>query len=164
MSNLKKILLALGGGLFAGNWLSRIKLEESKKSRAELEAPEASEEAYKDVLELLSEWKPEGYDTEKEFTEDLFDYLKTNLDWKIEQEPSTREGKPDILVEDLIVLELKVNPGKAEQDRAIGQCAGYSREWITLLILIDTPASAEGRIEKLLIDKGLEQIEIHAFV
>ena len=77
--------------------------------------------------------------------------------------PNSPEGKPDILIGDLIALELKVNPSKNEINRCIGQCAGYSRLWITWMIMIDAPSSKIGRLEELLIDKGLEQIQVWNF-
>lgn len=37
-------------------------------------------------------------------------------------------GIPDVLVDDRLVLELKVNPSETEKDRLVGQCCKYSRE------------------------------------
>lgn len=77
--------------------------------------------------------------------------------------PSVAGIKPDILIGDLLALELKLNPSKAEIDRCIGQCVGYSREWVMWIILVDTSASKVGWIEKLLFDKGLERILVWGF-
>jgi len=90
-------------------------------------------------------------------------YLDENTDWEIEVYPDSPEGKPDILIGDLIALELKINPSKNETNRCIGQCAGYSRLWITWMVIIDAPSSKIGRLEELLIDKGLEQILVWNF-
>lgn len=152
------------GGLIAGSWLARKHIEESKKSRAELESPEDAEEAYQKIGELLDDWEPDvDCKSEEDFTQDLADYLAANTDWEVEICPTTPEGKPDILIADLIALELKVNPSKNERNRCIGQCAGYSRLWITWMVIIDTPSSKIGRLEELLIDKGLEQIIVWDF-
>lgn len=152
------------GGLFFGSWLARNELEWSKKSRAEKECPGDAEEAYYEIGELLDEWELDSdCKTEDEFTQDLADYLEDNTEWEIEVFPDSPEGKPDILIGDLIALELKVNPSKGERDRCIGQCAGYSRLWITWMVIIDTPASKIGRLEELLKDKGLEHILVWDF-
>jgi hypothetical protein len=150
--------------LIAGSWLARNEIEESKKSRAELDCPEDAEEAYDEIGELLDDWKPDpDCETEADYTEDLAAYLDANTDWEVDICPDTPEGKPDILIGDLIALELKVNPSKNERNRCIGQCAGYSRLWITWMVIIDAPSSKIGRLEELLIDKGLEQIIVWDF-
>lgn len=152
------------GGLIAGSWLARNEIEEAKKSRAELDCPEDAEEAYDEIGELLDDWEPDAdCETEDDYTHDLVDYLDANTDWEIEVYPNSPEGKPDILIGDLIALELKINPSKNEINRCIGQCAGYSRLWVTWMIMIDAPSSKIGRLEELLIDKGLEQIQVWNF-
>ncbi len=152
------------GGIIAGSWLARNKIEEAKKSRAELDCPEDAEEAYDEIGELLDDWEPDAEcETEDDYTKDLAAYLDENTDWKIEIYPNSPEGKPDILIGDLIALELKINPSKNETNRCIGQCAGYSRLWITWMVIIDAPSSKIGRLEELLIDKGLEQILVWSF-
>lgn len=152
------------GGAIAGSWLARKQIEESKKSRAELENSEEAEEAYEEIGELLDEWEPDpNCEGEDDFTQDLADYLDANTEWKVEVCPDTPEGQPDILIGDLIALELKINPSKSERDRCIGQCAGYSRLWITWMVIIDAPSSKIGRLEELLKDKGLEHILVWDF-
>jgi len=152
------------GGLIAGSWLARNEIEEAKKSRAELDCPEDAEEAYDEIGELLDDWEPDAdCETEDDYTQDLADYLDTNTDLEIEVYPNSPEGKPDILIGDLIALELKINPSKNETNRCIGQCAGYSRLWITWMVIVDAPSSKIGRLEELLIDKGLEQILVWNF-
>ena len=152
------------GGLIAGSWLARNEIEEAKKSRAELDCPEDAEEAYDEIGELLDDWEPDAEcETEDDYTQDLADYLDANTDWEIEVYPNSPEGKPDILIGDLIALELKINPSRNETNRCIGQCAGYSRLWITWMVIIDAPSSKIGRLEELLIDKGLEQIQVWNF-
>ncbi len=152
------------GGLIAGSWLARNEIDESKKSRAELNRPEDAEAAYEEIADLLDDWEPDvDCESEDDYTQDLANYLDVNTDWEVEIYPNTPEGKPDILIGDLIALELKINPSKNERNRCIGQCAGYSRLWITWMVIIDAPSSKIGRLEELLIDKGLEQILVWNF-
>lgn len=129
-----------------------------------MDYPEAAKEAYDEIGELLDDWEPDAdCETEEDYTQDLADYLDANTDWEVEIYPNTPEGKPDILIGDLIALELKVNPSKNERNRCIGQCAGYSRLWITWMVIINASSSKIGRLEELLADKGLEQILVWDF-
>src|SRR5574341_602497 len=105
------------GGAVVGSWWARTQADEAKKRRAELDDPEGAEEVYNDIRGLLDAWEPDdGCETEDDFTHDLAGYLNDKSDWQIEIYPSTREGKPDILVGDLLALELKCDPSKGEQD------------------------------------------------
>jgi hypothetical protein len=151
------------GGVLVGSWWVRNQVEEAKKSRAEIDDPDQVEEVYWEIGNLLDQWEPPTFETEDDFTQDLADYLKAETDWEIETFPETREGKPDILVGDLLALELKLNPSKSELDRCIGQCAAYSRQWITWMVIIDASASDIGRLRDLLVDKGLDHIEVWHF-
>lgn len=152
-------LVFLLGGLIFADWAARKELEDSKKSRAEVDFPEDAAEAFVEITELLDSWEV-GPDcvTEDEYTQALYEYLDENTDLEVELYPNTGEGTPDILIGDLIALELKVRPNKNERNRGIGQCAHYSRQWITFMIVIDSPASKVGSLVKLLDDKGLEHI------
>lgn len=156
-------LVWAGVGALAGSWLAREHLAWSKKSRAERESPEDAEAAYNEIAELLDNWEPEGCFSEDDYTWNLAEYLEENTEWEIEVFPNSPEGKPDILIGDLIALELKIKPNKAERDRCVGQCAGYSRLWMTWMVIIDSPASKIGRLEELLKDKGLEHILVWSF-
>lgn len=154
---------AFGGFLFA-TWAARQALADSKKSRAEIDFPEESAEAFTEISQLLDEWEPSDHCVaEDDFTQDLAQYLADNSEWRIEVYPSTQEGKPDILIDDLIALELKVDPNKNERNRCIGQCAGYSRKWITWMVIIDSSPSKIGELQRLLADKGLEHILVFDF-
>jgi hypothetical protein len=129
-----------------------------------LDYPEDAKEAYDEIGDLLDNWETdEDCETEDDYTQNLADYLAANTDWEIEIYPNTPEGKPDILIGDLIALELKINPSKNESNRYIGQCAGCSRLWITWMVIIDAPQSKTGRLEELLVDKGLEQVLVWNF-
>ncbi len=156
-------LILAGIGALVGSWWVNNQVEESKKSRAEKEYPEEVEEVCKEIWDLINDWRPRDCESESDYSDDLYSYLDYFSQWEVECYPHTNEGKPDILIEDLLALELKINPSKSERDRLVGQCAGYSREWVTWAIIIDAGASKIGKIEKLLVDKGLEKILVISF-
>ena len=115
-TNWSHLVWAIGGAVI-GSWWARSQADEAKKSRAELDDPEGAEEVYNDIRDLLEAWEPDDEcETEDDFTHDLAEYLQENSEWEIEVYPSTREGKPDILVDDLLALELKYAPSKGELD------------------------------------------------
>lgn len=157
------LALAFGGFLFA-TWAARKELEDSKKSRAELDSPDDAESAFTEISELLDGWEPDtDCETEDDYTQDLGQYLDDNSEWEIEIYPNTPEGNPDILIGDLIALEVKIRPNKNERNRCIGQCSHYSRLWITWMVIVDSPPSKIGRLREVLADKGLEHILVFGF-
>src|SRR6266853_3979003 len=135
------------GGLLAGAWWVKNQADEAKKSQAEKDDPNGVAQLCEEVVPVLDDWEPDDRDCEKDYVEDLYQYLcneyikdPDSFADEIELRPDTREGVPDILVDDRLAIEVKINPNKAERDRLVGQCAGYSREWVTWIVLIDTPA------------------------
>jgi hypothetical protein len=151
------------GGIAAGAYIAKSNQNESKKSRAEKEYPEDVEIVREEIAKLLENWEPDEYNSEADYTADLYEYLSDNSEWEIEMFPDSPEGKPDILIGNLLALELKVDPSKTERDRLIGQCAGYSRLWLTWAIILDASESKVGRLVDLLKDKGLDHIEVWQF-
>src|SRR4029077_7295705 len=90
------------GGAMLGSWLARNQMDEAKKSRAELDDPEQSEELYEEMVEVLDQWElGEWCISEDDYTKDLARYLRDNTEWEIEVFQNTPEGKPDIIVGDL---------------------------------------------------------------
>jgi hypothetical protein len=171
-------LLWAAGGLLTGAWWVKNQHDEAKKSRAEKDDPDGVEEVCNAFGPILDQWEPEHFETEDEYVEDLFNYLVDDTDeseeedeteedeetdFEIETRPNTPEGQPDILIDDRLAIEVKVNLSKAERDRLIGQTAGYSREWVTWIVLINTSESRVGALERLLAAKGLEHILVFAF-
>ncbi len=151
-------------GALIGSWWVKNRTEKAKRSRAEREDPKGVEEVCEEIGEVLDAWEPpDDCEDEDDFRDDLAEYLEANTECEIEITPGTSEGKPDILIDDLLALELKYDPSKAELDRCVGQCMSYSREWVTWIILIDSPGSKVGRLERLLADKGLERILVWRF-
>ena len=162
--DVKKWGCALLGGL-VGAGLIQHHHDEAKKSQAEKDDPDGVAELCEVVGDLLEDWEPQSYGREDEYTEDLFAYLDDELDddISIELRTTTSRGIPDILIDDRLVLELKVNPSKAERDRLIGQCCDYSREWVTWAIVIDMPKHRVRELEELLAAKSLHYIDVIPF-
>jgi hypothetical protein len=147
----------------AGAWWVKNQNAEAQKSRAERDDPDLVEDICQEAGEALDEWEPDDYEAEEDFVSDLAEYLNQKTGFEVEEYPATREGRPDILVEGVLALELKFRPSKGERDRCVGQCAGYSRLWVTWIVLIDARQSEYGDLERLLADKGLERIQIWDF-
>ena len=81
-------------------------------------------------------------------------------DIPIEMRRKTTHGLPDILIDDRLVLELKVEPKKTERDRLIGQCCDYSVEWVTWAIVIGMPEEKVDALRDLLDKKSLQYIDV----
>jgi hypothetical protein len=161
---LKKLGLLVGGGLF-GAMLLESHYDEKRKSRAEKEDPDGCKELCTTVSEILDRWEPEDFDYEDDYTEDLYLFLDGELDEDIpiKMRKKTSRGLPDILIDDRLVLELKVEPKKTERDRLIGQCCDYSVEWVTWAIVIDMPEDKVAQLRELLNQKSLNYIDIVEF-
>jgi hypothetical protein len=161
---LKKLGLVVGGGLF-GAFLLQSHHDEKKKSRAEKEDPDGCNELCNTVSEILDRWEPPDFNYEDEYTEDLYEFLDEDLDEDIpiKMRKKTTRGLPDILIDNRLVLELKVEPKKTERDRLIGQCCDYSVEWVTWAIVIDMPEEKVDELRELLEQKSLNYIDIIEF-
>jgi len=156
-------LFCAAGGLLVGAWWVKNRIDDSRKSRAEHDDPEAVTKVCEEIGEILDRWEPEDYESEDDFVFDLGEYLDNESSCEIEVMPGIAGTRPDVLVDDVLALEVKVNPNKAELDRCVGQCAGYSRRWVTWIVLIDTPPSKIGWLENLLADKNLDHILVWSF-
>jgi hypothetical protein len=161
---LKNLWPWLGGAAF-GALLMQNHHEEQRKSHAELEDPEGCRELCNTVSEILDRWDPPDFDYEDEYTDDLYAFLDDELDEDIpvQVRRKTTRGLPDILIDDRLVLELKVEPKKTERDRLIGQCCDYSVEWVTWAIVIDMPEEKVRELRDLLEKKELNYIDIVEF-
>ena len=110
----------------------------AKKSRTEKENPALLAEVQEAVEPLLNTWKPPRFDYEDDFTDHLARYLRRRLrGFKIEVRVQTEHGYPDILIDDILVLELKFRFKKTEADRCVGQCARFAKEWATWVVAVD---------------------------
>jgi hypothetical protein len=165
-SNQKKPnhLLWAAGGALIGAWWVNSQVEESRKSCAERDDPDSVREVCEEIEEILDGWGPDSEcESENDFVYDLANYLDENTEWEIEVTPATDEGQPDIVIGDLLALEMKINPNKSERDRCVGQCAGYSRQWVTWIILVGASADRAENLQELLDDKGLDRILVWNF-
>jgi len=82
------------------------------------------------VWDLLDDWEPPDFEREDEYTDDLAQFLREELcsergdDGRrisVIKRIKTAFGIPDVLIDDRLVLELKVNPRETEKDRLVGQ-------------------------------------------
>jgi hypothetical protein len=165
------VALALGG--IAGAAIIQGHHDEKRKSQAEKDDPDGVEWICDLVWELLDDWEPPDYEREDEYTDDLVRYLRHELRGErrddgrqisLVKRTKTFSGIPDILVDDRLVLELKVDPKETEKDRLVGQCCKYSQEWVTWAIVIDMPDERVDKLVALLEAKSLNYIEVIPFV
>lgn len=162
--HIHKLILAGVAGALAGSWWKSKQIEEDKKSRAEREDPDFVDEVRSKVNDLINELEVlEDMVDEDDFRDLLAEYLAKETDFEIEVAPDTPFGRPDILIEDTLVLELKYDPNKAEIDRCIGQCANYSREWVTWIVLYEIEDSKINYLSEVLVERGLDNIPIISF-
>ena len=120
-----------------------------------------SNEVIEEFTQILNHCEPDQpFSNEIAFEDWLSKYLDDHSDYAIETRPSTEFGIPDILVDNTLAIELKINPDKSKQDACVGQCIGYAQRWYTMLVLLDTPRRDIERLDTLLNRPGLEKIPI----
>jgi hypothetical protein len=111
-------------------------------------------------------------DCEDDYTDHLFRHLKRGIgkvleeddpDVLLEMRTGTLHGIPDILINDRLVLELKVASKKSERDLLVGQCCEYSRGYVTWAIVIGWPEDRVQKLLDLLHAKCLNYIEVIEF-
>jgi len=164
------VALALGG--LAGAAIIQGHHDEKRKSQAERDDPRGVESICDLVWDLLDDWEPPDYEREDDYTDDLVQFLRHELRGErgddgrrisVIKRTKTFCGIPDILVDDRLVLELKVDPRETEKDRLVGQCCKYSQEWVTWAIVIDMPEERLEKLVALLEAKSLNYIEVISF-
>jgi hypothetical protein len=164
------VALALGG--IAGAAIIQGHHDEKRKSQAEKDDPDGVEWICDLVWDLLDDWEPPDYEREDDYTDNLVQFLQHELRGErgddgrrisVIKRTKTFCGIPDILVDDRLVLELKVDPRETEKDRLVGQCCKYSQEWVTWAIVIDMPEERLDKLVALLEAKSLNYIEVISF-
>lgn len=164
------VALALGG--IAGAAIIQGHHDEKRKSQAEKDDPAGVEWICDLVWDLLDDWEPPDYEREDDYTDNLVQFLRHELRGErgddgrrisVIKRTKTFCGIPDILVDDRLVLELKVDPRETEKDRLVGQCCKYSQEWVTWAIVIDMPEERLDKLVALLEAKSLNYIEVISF-
>jgi len=170
--DMRKVVIALAVGGIAGATIIQSHHDEQRKSQAEKDDPEGVEWICDLVWDCLNDWEPTDFEREDDYTDDLVQFLRHELSGErtdddrpisIIKRTKTFYGIPDILIDDRLVLELKVNPSETEKDRLIGQCCKYSQEWVTWAIVIDMPEERIETLVSLLDAKSLNYIEVIPF-
>lgn len=170
--DVRNVVVALTLGGLAGAAVIQSHHDEQRKSEAEKDDPDGVEWICGLVWDLLDDWQPPGYEREDEYTNDLARFLREELHHergddgrriRVTKRTKTLYGIPDILIDDRLVLELKVDPRETEKDRLVGQCCKYSQEWVTWAIVIDMPEEKIENLVALLDAKSLNYIEVIAF-
>ena len=172
-ANVRKAVIALGLGGIAGAAIVQSHHEEERKSEAEKDDPAGCEWLCDLIWDLLDDWEPEDCEREDDYTDDLVEFLREGLKGiraedddrriKVGKRVRTDLGVPDVLIDDRLVLELKVGPHEGEKDRLIGQCCKYSVEWVTWAIVIDMDEEKRDEFVELLAKKSLHYIEVIPF-
>jgi hypothetical protein len=170
--DVRNIAVALTLGGLAGAAVIQSHHDEQRRSQAERDDPHGVEWICDLVWELLDDWEPPDYRREDEYTDDLARFLREELRRergddgrriRVIKRTQTLYGIPDILIDDRLVLELKVDPRETEKDRLVGQCCKYSQEWVTWAIVIDMPEEKVEKLVALLEAKSLNYIEVIPF-
>src|SRR5579864_8736531 len=168
----RKVAVAMALGGIAGAAIIQSHQDQKRKSQAEKDDPEGVEWICDLVWDLLDDWEPPDYEREDDYTDDLVQFLRHELRGErgddgrrisVIKRTRTFCGIPDILVDDRLVLELKVDPRETEKDRLVGQCCKYSQEWVTWAIVIDMPDELVDKLVALLDAKSLNYIEVILF-
>jgi hypothetical protein len=170
--DVRKVAVALALGGIAGAAIIQGHHDEKRKSQAEKDDPDGVEWICDLVWDLLDDWEPPDYEREDDYTDSLVQFLRHELRGErgddgrrisVIKRTKTFCGIPDILVDDRLVLELKVDPRETEKDRLVGQCCKYSQEWVTWAIVIDMPEERLDKLIALLEAKSLNYIEVISF-
>ena len=169
----RNFVIALGLGAAAGAAIIQSHHDDAAKSQAEKDDEAGCEWLCDLIWDLLEHWESEPCETEDDYTDDLVDYLRDELRdvrapdddrrIKIEKRVRTDFGNPDIIIDDRLVLELKLGPHEGEKDRLIGQCCKYSVEWVTWAVVLGMSRKKAKKLVKLLQKKSLHYIEVIEF-
>jgi len=156
------LLIAFISGAAVGAAVSCFLQTDSLTQQTNFDRLQPSQKVVEEMTQILNQCKPSRtFSDENAFADWLSNYLREHSDYRIETRPSTEFGKPDILVDNTLAIELKNElTEKGEQDRCVGQCIGYAQGWYTMLVLLDTPRRDRERLDTLLNRPGLEEIPI----
>ena len=168
----RELVIAVGLGAAPGAALIQSHHNEAAKSQAEKDDPDGCEWLCDLIWDLLEDWESEDCETEDDYTDDLVDYLRDELDVRapdddrrirVAKRIRTEFGNPDVLIDDRLALELKLGPHEGEKDRLIGQCCKYSVEWVTWAIVLGMSERKADQLVDLLQKKSLHYIEVIEF-
>lgn len=169
----RNLVVALSLGGLTGAAIIQSHHNEDAKSQAEKDDSAGCEWLCDLIWVLLEDWEAEGCDDEDDYTDNLVDYLRDELRdirapdddrrIRLEKRVRTEFGNPDIIIDDRLVLEIKLGPHEGEKDRLIGQCCKYSVEWVTWAVVIGMSRKKAQQLVKLLQKKSLHYIEVIEF-
>jgi hypothetical protein len=169
----RNFVIALGLGGLTGAAIIQSHNNEAAKSHAEREDPDGCEWLCDLIWDLLEDWESEDCESEDDYTDDLVGYLRDELRdieapddgrrIRVEKRVRTDFGIPDIIIDDRLVLELKLGPHEGEKDRLIGQCCKYSVEWVTWAVVLGMSRKKARQLVTLLQKKSLHYIEVIEF-
>ena len=167
------LVVALGLGAVAGAAIVQSHHDEAKKSEAEKDDESGCQWLCDLIWDLLIEWESEDCETEKDYNDDLVEYLRDELAdveapddgrrIRVARRVRTGLGVPDVLIDDRLVLELKLGNHEGEKDRLIGQCCKYSVGWVTWAVVIGMSKRKRKELVELLAKKSLHYIEVIDF-
>ncbi len=158
-------LLGLGAGVVGTLLWSDWSQEQAKRSRAEIEHPDRTTEVLDQLQEIITSVKLAlTGNNEAAYRKRIAGYLRKRHGLNVEQEPRVDGRVPDILVEGVVAIEIKLAPKKTEIDRAIGQCVDYAKLWPTILIVVDTTDSIADEIERRLDTCDCDRVILHPFI
>jgi len=155
------LVIAFAIGVAVGAGVSQFLQTDSSTQPTTLNRLQPPNEVIEEITQILDQCEPDqAFSREDDFGNWLSDYLRERSDYRIETRPSA--PKPDVLVENTLAIELKINPDKSERDRCVSQCVRYvhQQQWDTMVVLLDTPASEVRDLDSLLDLAGLEEIPI----
>jgi len=153
------LLVAFISGAAVGATVSHFLQSDRPTQQTSFDWPQLSCDVIEQVTQILNQCEPDRtFSNENDFGNWLSDHLRERSDYRIETRPST--PIPDILIENALAIELKVNPDKSERDRCVGQCVEYAQRWKTMVVLLDTPPSSANHLDTLLDLAGLEEVPV----
>lgn len=158
-NNIAPLVVGAGLGIVGTLAWSTWSQERGRRSRSEREQPELTAA----VLDLLHsvfagvQLTLDGTD-EAAYRKRIAGYLRRRHELTLEQEPRIDGRMPDILVEGVVAIEIKLSPKKTELDRAVGQCVDYAQYWPTLLVVVDTFPSVSEEITRRLAAANCDRV------
>jgi len=156
------LLITFVIGVTVGAAVSHFLQEDNPAQQTSFHRLQPPNEVIEQITQILEQCQPDQtFPNENDFGNWLSNYLREHSDYGIETRLYTKFGKPDILVDDTLAIELKKKlTEQRDKDRCVGQCVRYAQRWYTMLVLLDTPASEAHDLDTLLDLAGLEEIPV----
>lgn len=151
-------------GLLKGAWWVKNQPDEVRKSRAEVDEPEIVQNVCEMIGPVLDKWNPDVSDSERVYVERLFDYLcEETENCGIEIFRERQEETPNILIDNALAINLRYALSTKACARLVKLASTHSREWVTWIVLLDTPDDCATALERMLANTNLDHILIFSF-